>query len=478
MMKDQKVIIHWFRKDLRLHDNPSLYHAAKEGQLLPIFIFDTHYPKQYQIGSGSKWFLHQSLLALQESLNGNLCLFSGNPKDILEDLMKKHKINTVSWNKCYEPWQISRDKEMEELIKSNGVDVNTYNGALIWNPEDIHKQDQTPYKVFTPYFTRGCLQNGPKPKKPLEVPPEMDFFLDENLDNSIENLNLVTNPDWGKKLTKYWKCGEANAIAKFEEFIENGLKSYQQGRDFPWKQSVSKLSPHLTFGEISPNYIWDKVKALKTNKENNDAFLRQLAWREFSYYLLFHFPTITDQNLQTKFDNFKWKHDDKQLKAWQDGKTGYPIVDAGMRQLKEEGYMHNRIRMVVASFLVKNLLMHWKNGENLFWDLLVDADLASNNSSWQWVAGCGVDAAPYFRVFNPTTQGTKWDKEGKYTRKYCPELKDLEDKWLYCPWDAPKKVLKDAGVTLGTDYPFPVVDLNASRDLALETFKKLKPVDK
>jgi len=281
---------------------------------------------------------------------------------------------------------------------------------------------------------------------------------------------------WNNKFEQYWAIGEDAAYKRLDNFLESGLKDYKKNRNFPSKDNVSRLSPYLHFGEISPNYIWHKV-ITQENKgyvQDVEHFCSELGWREFSYYLLYHFPQLPKQNLNSKFDIFPWREDKKLLKLWQKGKTGIPIVDAGMRQLWETGYMHNRVRMIVASFLVKNLLLDWRHGEKWFWDCLLDADLANNSASWQWIAGCGADAAPYFRIFNPVLQGQKFDPAGDYTRKFVPELKNLPDKYLFNPWEAPGNVLIGTGISLGKDYPKPIVDLKESRNRALKAFASLK----
>ena len=280
---------------------------------------------------------------------------------------------------------------------------------------------------------------------------------------------------WYSKFENLWTPGEDSAYLKFNKFLENGLNGYRNGRNFPEKENVSQLSPHLHFGEISPNQIWYELDEKFNNYPEKDInhFKSELGWREFSYYLNFHFPDLNNKNLQTKFDAFPWENDSKLLNAWKKGVTGYPIVDAGMRELWQTGYMHNRVRMIVGSFLVKNLLIDWKKGERWFWDCLIDADLASNSASWQWVAGTGADAAPYFRIFNPILQGSKFDPNGNYTRKFIPELNKVPVKYLFNPWDAPKDLLLEAGVILGVNYPKPIVDIKDSRNKALESFSML-----
>ena len=467
-----KLIINWFRQDLRLHDNPSLYLAAQDGTVIPIFIFDTY--NNHQIGSASKLWLHHSLVSLQQSLKGNLYIFFGNPREILLNLSQKYQVHSIYWNRCYEPWQIERDKLIKKELEDRNIIIRSFNSSLLWEPWSILKKDGTPYKVFTPFYQRGCLAYGDTPRTPLPNPDIHNNIrlVEENSDISI--LNLLPKHQWCKKIEYHWNIGEEAAKNKLDQFISKGLNNYKYCRDYPSEDCTSLLSPHLHWGGISPFYIWQKISNLQNN-EHIAHFLSELGWREFSYYLLYHFPFIINQNLQEKFNSFPWLDDEKYLLAWKKGLTGYPIVDAGMRQLWQEGYIHNRIRMVVGSFLVKNLLIHWSYGAKWFWDCLVDADLASNSASWQWVAGCGADAAPYFRIFNPVKQGIKFDAQGLYTKKYIPELKDLPDKYLFAPWEAPKNILKDAEIELGDNYPLPIVDLQESRNEALKAYGRIRP---
>lgn len=309
------------------------------------------------------------------------------------------------------------------------------------------------------------------PHKPLQK--AKGLFLKDPKSVELDALNLLPTLGWDAEFYTHWKPGEAGAIQRLETFISSGLKGYKDGRNFPDRENVSRLSPHLHFGEISPHQVWYAVKR-ETADEDVGHFCSELGWREFSNNLLFHFPHITDHNLNPKFDAFPWEPDGKKLKAWKAGQTGIPIVDAGMRELWETGYMHNRVRMVTASFLVKNLLIHWKEGERWFRDTLVDADLANNTASWQWVAGCGADAAPYFRIFNPVTQGQKFDPDGAYIRRFVPELSELPKKYMFCPWDAPSDILKATGVELGSTYPHPIADLKKSRADALVAYASIK----
>jgi deoxyribodipyrimidine photo-lyase len=467
----QKAIC-WFRQDLRLYDNPALMEASDYAEVLPIYIIDSQTPKQHQIGSASKWWLHNSLISLNKSLNNNLSIYHGDPFAIIKNLINYYNIDAIFWNRCYEPFAIQRDKEIKEYLQANNIKNKSFNASLLWEPWEIKKTDGSEYKVFTPYYRKGCLL-ATSPAKPIDKPNNLALIKD-NSSLSISQLNLLPETKWYMSLEKCWSIGEEAAKESLYKFIENGLDNYKIGRDFPATSYVSRLSPHIHFGEISIRQIWHTIAAIDNDNSNIDHFLSELGWREFSYYQLYHHPTLPEQNLQRKFDKFAWQINDKNLKAWQTGNTGIPLVDAGMRELWQTGYMHNRIRMVVGSFLVKNLRLHWKHGEQWFWDTLVDADLASNCASWQWVAGCGNDAAPYFRIFNPITQGEKFDPNGEYIRKYIPELAKLPTKYIYAPWQAPEQVLEQANITLGTDYPLPIIDLKLSREQALLAFQALK----
>ena len=472
----KNINVMWFRQDLRLADNPALTNALEDGKTLPIFILDNVNSKEHINGAASKWWLHHSLSKLNKSLKNKLCFFIGNPIDILDEIHKQFEISNIFWSRCYEPWRIKRDKKIKKHFNDQNVNVNTFNGSLLWEPWNIAKKDGTPYKVFTPYYRKGCL-NSDKPRMPLPAPNLSNLISIDNHDLKIEDLELMPKHNWYSKMISLWSPGEEGAHSKIEEFISNGLNNYKEGRNFPSNQNVSQLSPHLHFGEVSPNQVWYRAKTKEGKlgiKKDLDHFLSELGWREFSFNLLYHFPFLPKENLQKKFDNFPWDNDKDKLKKWQKGLTGYPIVDAGMQELWQTGYMHNRLRMVVGSFLVKNLLLHWHHGERWFWDCLIDADLASNSAGWQWIAGSGADAAPYFRIFNPITQGQKFDPDGKYTRKYLPVLNDMPDKFLFNPWEAPEDVLRSAGVKLGENYPLPIVEIGSSRQKALEAFATTK----
>ncbi|MDA8773707.1 DNA photolyase family protein [Chlamydiia bacterium] len=468
----KKVSICWFRQDLRLHDNPALVRAVENGTVLPIYIYDDVNAEDYDLGAASKWWLHHALSDLNSSLNNKISFYKNNPLDVLKRLISRFDVSGVYWNRCYEPWQIKRDSEIKTYLSEKGIDAQSFNGLLLWEPWNINKDDGTPYKVFTPYYRKGCLK-APSPRQPLPKPDLSAIAFDESDSCTIDSLSLLPDIAWDKEMIEFWSIGESHAKSCLEMFIAHGLGNYKEGRNIPAKPYVSRMSPYLRFGHISPNQIWYRIRETGENI-NVDHYCSELGWREFSYSQLYHNPTLPVENLHKKFDAFPWIDNKTLLEAWQKGKTGVPMVDAGMRELWRTGYMHNRVRMIVGSYLVKNLRLHWKHGERWFWDTLVDADLANNSASWQWVAGCGADAAPYFRIFNPVTQGLKFDPNGEYVRKYVPELKDLPDKYLFAPWEAPGSILMDAGVTLGKTYPYPIVDLKKSREDALVAFQSLK----
>ncbi len=471
----KKRTIFWFRQDLRLSDNPGLFAAAESGSVMPVYIFDEGQKETFGLGSASKWWLHHSLRDLNNQLNNNLNVYAGRSQDILLKLIKENKVDAVYWNRCYEPSRIREDTDIKATLKSQNIECHSFNASLLWEPWKIVKKDGTWYKVYTPYFRNGCLQ-APQPRIPIPKPKQLTLIEDPNNKNTIATLNLLGPRAWHEKLQNYWDIGEKAAQRRLTAFLDHGFEGYKEGRNFPAKSNISKLSPHLHFGEISPNQVWHSAQAHGLGNSwftDTDCFLSELGWREFSYYLLYHFPELPRKNFQSKFDAFPWQDNHFLLESWQKGQTGYPIVDAGMRELWQTGFMHNRVRMIVASFLVKNLRIHWRHGEDWFWDCLLDADLASNSASWQWVAGSGADAAPYFRIFNPITQGEKFDPDGVYTRRFVPELAKLPNQFLFKPWEAPDQVLRSAGVILGANYPKPIVNLQHSRDEALGAYRTI-----
>ena len=466
------INILWFRKDLRLMDNPALVEANLNAEIIPIFILDDTNPEENKMGAASRVWLYHSLKSLNISLQKKINFYSGDPVKIISELINNYNINGVYWNRCYEPWEIRRDKKIKDLLKIKKVKAKSFNGSLIREPWEVLKEDQTPYKVFTALYKKAYLNSDIKVEV-INEPTKINYSSKIFSSNTLDTLKLLPNLSWADNIIKHWQVGEKNAHLKMTEFFKKGIDNYKEGRNFPFKKNVSRLSPHIHFGEISPKQLWVKAKSISSNK-NTEHFVSEICWREFSYYLLYHFPNLPKDNLQKKFNNFPWKDNNYYFDSWKKGKTGYPIIDAGMRELYETGYMHNRVRMIVASFLVKNLLIHWHKGERWFWDCLFDADLANNSASWQWVAGSGADAAPYFRIFNPVTQGVKFDVDGQYTKQYVPELKDMPNKYLFSPWEAPDDVLNKANVVLGGNYPKPIIDIKESREKALYSFSLIK----
>lgn len=453
MTSEKNTAIVWFRQDLRLTDNPALCHALDNGfQIIPLYILDDENAGEWKMGGASRWFLYKSLQSLNESLRGHLVFRAGPAEDLIESIVEQSGAGAVFWNRCYEPWRIRRDKKIKKSLEDKGVETDSFNGSLLWEPWEVLKDDGEHYKVFTPFYRKGCLKTK-EPDDPLPRPDRISYAdFSPRYDES--RLNLLPKIQWYRKFENYWEPGESGALKRLDTFLEDGLHGYKEKRNRPDLQHhVSSLSPHLHIGDISPRTIWAQArdKGLSEGWEKDtDHFCSELGWREFSYSLLYYSDDLPRTALQKKFNHFPWKDPDTQtLERWQKGQTGIPIVDAGMRQLWETGYMHNRVRMIVASLLVKNMRLHWHHGEDWFWDCLVDADLANNSASWQWVAGCGADAAPYFRIFNPETQAQKFDPDQGYIKRWVPEFGS-------------------------DDYPDPVVDLKKSRQEALDAFEKIK----
>lgn len=469
----QSISIFWFRQDLRISDNPGLVAAARLGKILPIYILDDLSFSPFKMGSASRLYLHYSLASLNKSLNGSLNVYVGDPEKIIFQLIQKYNIESIFWNRCYEPWRITHDAIIKNMLSDLKINHAVFNGSYLWNPEEVKKEDGSYYKVFGAYKRKVIFL---EPRKALPKPEKLIFMKDDDNETALNDLQLTPKHQWQNKIKECSTFGESAAQNKLDNFLHNCLSGYKKGRDYPGWDQTSRLSVNLHFGEISPNQIWEAVDSIgRFNASEDDVnhFLSEMIWREFSCYLMTHFNKLPSDNFQVKFNVFPWEHNESLLNAWKNGNTGYPIIDAGMRELWQTGYMHNRVRMIVASFLVKNLMIHWHYGRDWFWDCLVDADLANNSASWQWVAGCGLDAAPYFRIFNPIIQGEKFDSDGQYTRKFIPELKNLPSKYLFKPWEAPEKILKDAGVILGQNYPKPIVDLKNSRERALAAYKSL-----
>jgi deoxyribodipyrimidine photo-lyase len=468
----------WFRRDLRLADNPALAAAAARGApLLPLFILDT--AEDPAPGGASRWWLHHSLEALAGDLRRfgtPLCLRRGVAEEILPELARRVGAGAVFWNRCYEPQAVARDKRLKKKLSDDGLEVSSYNASLLVEPWELQTGAGAPYKVFTPFWR--ALQAAGDPPAPL-APPKKLKGLDNIAGDDLDTWKLLpVRPDWAAGLRAAWTPGERGAAARLAAFLDGAAAGYKAERDRPDRAGTSRLSPHLHWGEISPRQVWwatrHTVAAGDLTENAAEAFLRQLGWRDFSYNLLFHWPDFPKRSWRREFAAFPWRDDEAAFRAWCRGHTGYPIVDAGLRELWATGWMHNRVRMIAASFLVKHLLIPWQRGEAWFRDTLVDADLANNAAGWQWVAGCGADAAPYFRIFNPVAQGEKFDPKGDYVRRWVPELASLPDNAIHRPWEAPEGVLEQAKVILGATYPKPIVDHKAARLRALAAYEQVK----
>lgn len=474
----------WLRRDLRIADNPALHALLKHGHRpIPVYIYDEPDP-DWPLGSASAWWLHHSLTALKKSLQhvgSDLIILTGDAEQQLLQLIDNVGAKAIYWNRCYEPAYIKRDQGLKKRFKQQGITCHSFNGSLFREPWEHLKKDGSPYRVFTPFWKslheRGPARDGAETPTNLPAIPEKL----KSKGTSIESLNLLPASHWDSAFYEHWQPGEIGAWKSINDFFDNDLSSYPTLRDLPEKAATSSLSAHLHFGEISPIQIWDhilqftSVNLSSSVYSASEAWLRQLGWREFSVHLLYHFPHTALQPLDKRFEQFQWQADfQEELARWQQGQTGIPLVDAGMRQLWTTGGIHNRVRMVVASFLTKNLRIPWQQGARWFWDTLVDADLANNTMGWQWTAGSGVDASPYFRIFNPVLQGEKFDKTGNYVRHWLPELANLGNKFIHQPWSADHTALSQADIKLGVDYPYPMIDLASSRKDALLAWNRVK----
>jgi deoxyribodipyrimidine photo-lyase len=465
----------WFRRDLRLTDNPALLEAlASADRIVPVYI---HAPEEEGAGApgaASRWWLHHSLgsLAAELELRGSSLLIRRGPSlQALLALAGETGASSVHWNRLYEPALVARDRQVESELAAQGLLASSCSGHLLFEPWEVRNGSGDPYRVFTPFW-KTCLRTLDQRGRPQEAPQGWAAAPAGLASLRVEELDLAPRIRWDAGLAEHWQPGEAGALARLDAFAAEAIGSYASDRDRPDLIGTSRLSPHLHFGELSPRQAL--AAARQQPGQGAEAFVRELGWREFAHHLLHHFPHTVEAPLDPRFETLAWRRDAGQLEAWQAGRTGFPIVDAGMRELWHTGWMHNRVRMIVASLLTKNLFMHWREGASWFWDTLVDADLANNTLGWQWTAGCGADAAPYYRVFNPVLQAERFDPGRRYLRRWVPELAGLPDKWVACPWAAPPGTLDAAGIVLGRDYPEPVVDPRGSRDEALRRFEKLK----
>ncbi len=470
----------WFRRDLRLADHPALRQAAARHQrVIPVYLHAPHEEAPWSPGAASRWWLHQSLTALTAALEScglRLIIRQGDSLALLRELLGETGATAVYWNRLYEPATIARDRVVKAALRDAGFIAESSQAAVLIEPWTLLKTDQTPYQVFTPFW-KACRERFP-PAAPLPV-PRLSGPESWPVSLPLASLKLPPRLPWADGLAAAWRPGEAGAQAQLAWFCETALTGYAQWRDWPGRDGVSRLSPHLHFGEISPRQVWNAVANAiggdPLDHKGAETFLREIGWREFAHYVLYHWPHTAEQPLQARFNAYPWREDYADLlHAWQQGQTGYPLVDAGMRQLWRTGWMHNRVRMIVASFLTKNCRIPWQEGARWFWETLVDADLASNSLGWQWTAGCGVDAAPYFRVFNPIRQSEKFDPDGDYLRWWIPEVAKLSASARHQPWTLSLAEQKTAGFALGQDYPRPVVDLAASRVEALVGYARLK----
>ena len=459
--------LYWFRQDLRLTDNPALTHALQQhARVVCVYL---QAPFSETDPPASLWWQQHAILDLAAQLQGRLIYRTGDIQANLQTLIAEYAIQAVYWNRAYDPASIARDTTIKTMLRDCGVQVQSLPGNNLYEPWQVVKQDGTPYRVFTPLY-KACLAQGipAEPGSAISA-ADLDRILPVTFDEQRVREYLPT-ANWANAFGKLWQPTRAAGVARLSDFIEHDMPDYHIGRDIPASDQVSRLAPYLAIGQLSAREI---VAAALPHPEST-AFVRQLIWREFAQYVLYHWSHTLDQPMDARYTAFPWQTDQSALQAWQRGQTGIPFVDAGMRQLWHTGYLHNRLRMVVASFLCKHLLIDWRAGAAWFMYTLLDAELANNTLGWQWVAGSGVDAAPYFRIFNPVTQGQRFDPQGDYIRQWVPELARLPNKWLHQPWAAPAQLLQQHGLHLNQDYPSPIVDLSTGRQAALAAWESIK----
>ncbi|MEL6614747.1 MAG: deoxyribodipyrimidine photo-lyase [Bacteroidota bacterium] len=474
----------WFGHDLRLSDHAALdFAAATEGPVIPLFVWAPDEYGDWAPGGAHRSWLRESLSALDASLRekgSRLIVRQGSSLDALRDVLEASGADRVVWLTRFEPALRERDQDVREALEEDGITCTQFAGRLLHEPEEIRTGSGGPYHVYTPFWKK--FQKQVDVPEPLATPrlgePKAPEAWPESTDLDALGLSAEQQDgvDWSEAMQAFWTPGEDGARQRLDRFLEVA-EHYDDDRNRPDLRHTSELSPHLHWGEISPRQVWHAVQSWVSNGTTRDAadvYLSEIAWREFSYHILHAYPDSPTVPLKDKFADFRWDEAPEALRAWQRGETGFPIVDAGMRQLYALGWMHNRVRMIVGSFLTKDLFVDWREGERWFWDCLCGADLANNSMGWQWVAGCGADAQPFFRIFNPVSQGEKHDPEGDYVREWVPELKDLPKKWIHKPWEAPVDVLEAAGVTLGETYPEPIVDHSTQRDEAMERYNEIR----
>ncbi len=478
-----KRCIIWFRKDLRITDHPGIAHAISNGyEILPLFLWDEG-EHRWQEGAASRWWLHHALKDLDQQIQqrGGKLVVSGFDRgegagcfsEWLVELMREYGADAIYWGRRYEPEIIERDKFLKTRLLDLGFEVKSFNTHLLMEPHTIKNKSGTHFKVFTPFWKHSLTQKVALLTEISEDAWEGVTWSEVDMGCDVDALRLLPELDWDRGFYKHWRPGRAAGLERLAEMVHGKAKVYQGTRDTPSVDGTSQLSAYLQWGQISAREVYHAFGGVY-NDEVEKGYLRQLFWREFSYHLLFHAPHSPEKPLRPEYDTFPWERNEEYLDAWRRGMTGFPIVDAGMRQLWETGWMHNRVRMIVGSLLVKHLLQDWREGASWFWDTLVDADLANNTMGWQWIGGCGADASPYFRIFNPIIQGEKFDSDGSYVRRYCPELKDVPNKYLHQPWEMPALELAAAGVTLGKTYPHPIISHVDGRAKALDAYATFK----
>lgn len=470
----QNLKILWLREDLRTEDNDAFINIAKNTEKFEVFY--AYDELKFKFRSAQRWWLYKSLQKLEDKLSNagiSFKIFNSDPLTAIKVLAKKYTINQLYFNKHYEPKEKNTEIEIEKYLEKNQIEVKKYNGNLLQSPFDVKKKDGTPFQVFTPYWRNAEEQYIKKFNFSKKIPR---FKGKKIINDNKKILEEIIKPKkkWYQKFENYWQVGEDQAKLLLKKFINNNISNYSTNRDIPSNEGTSKLSPYLAFGEISVQYIFDECYKISKKNIGFRKYINEIGWREFAHHLLNHFPQMENGNLRKQFDNFKWVKDEKKLTKWKMGKTGYPIVDAGMRELYETGWMHNRVRMITASFLVKHLRINWIEGEKHFRDSLLDFNMPNNIAGWQWVAGCGADAAPYFRIFNPILQGEKFDSEGIYVKKWVKELNNIPKKFIHKPWELPKDIANKINFNLDRDYINPIVNHEEARQMALKAFADLK----
>ncbi|MGF1451809.1 MAG: cryptochrome/photolyase family protein [Opitutales bacterium] len=483
-MPESSPTLVWFRQDLRLADNPALQAAIDRGQpCVALFVNDREGEGSAAAGGAARWWQHHALADLHAQLfeYGIPFVFAqGRAEKRVPELAGELRCGAVFWNRRYEPAVIERDKQIKTLLKGSGHDVRSFNASLLFEPHEVAQSSGEPFQVFSPFWRAVSRQGLPEPVESdpdafqtLAAPDALRAHT-EQVDESLDSLKLLPAIPWDRGFYRAWDPTATGAERCLREFIDaNHLARYAEQRNYPDRESTSRLSPYLHHGQLSPRQIVAAVDSVCGAKKGVKKFIDEIGWREFSYHLLYHFPDLPERALKPKWRAFPWEPNPDHRSSWERGETGYPLIDAGMRELWTTGWLHNRLRMNVASFYTKHLFQPWWEGASWFFDTLVDADLASNSQGWQWATGCGVDSAPYLRVFNPITQAEKFDADGAYIRRWLPELAKLEPPFIHRPWEAPEATLREAGVSLGTTYPYPVVEHNDARQRAQTAFDNL-----